>query len=544
MADNSVFISGIAPGALEQALNDMPAWATESAARDIEKLLGKILGVQTQALSKLIGKSGGKGNIDPATIKELESELDKLLKLQKKEYDQQTKKYNEDEKENKKLKKRRAEEDADYRSMTTVVGGVTAAYTVIKGVLVEGFNAYTKINEAGVSLVGGLQNVTTGFDGLSEVSRLTGIRYTELESTLIKFNTAVNAFTIGKFANTVKSASSGLTAFGYSSKESAELLGTYLEAQAGFTDIRGKSEEQVSANLIGFGKRISDVSLATGQMRSKILENLDAMAKSTDALLLAGQVGADQSGRLQEFAASFKNKELGTEIFNLMADPIKALNPMYQAMQKSGGGAIAQAEAELAQRIKLSNMTAEQAKKAYADFAKEHSVEINRNMQQNALLKTQDAQTANRHYAALFQEANTFTDINDADKQKIEATNQARAEFSTAWDKLTSSFQVIFTPILDLLKYFATGLTWVANGIGFVIDTVKKLDGIGIPLGTILLSLVTAVGIAVVAMTGFSLSMKGISKMLLSSFAPKKAKGWTTSLGADGSGGPVRPQAD
>lgn len=57
MADNSVFITGVADGAFESALGDLPPWATQHTAESIETILRKTLSLQTKALSQLVKKA-------------------------------------------------------------------------------------------------------------------------------------------------------------------------------------------------------------------------------------------------------------------------------------------------------------------------------------------------------------------------------------------------------------------------------------------------------------------------------------------------------
>ena len=78
MADNSVFITGIADGAIEQALGDLPQWATQSTAEAIEGILQKTLDLQTKALSQIVKKAtSGDNSLD---TKELNDEFGKMVK--------------------------------------------------------------------------------------------------------------------------------------------------------------------------------------------------------------------------------------------------------------------------------------------------------------------------------------------------------------------------------------------------------------------------------------------------------------------------------
>ena len=111
MADNSVFIAGVADGAFENALGGLPPWSTEKTAVTIEGILRKSLGIQTKLLSEAIKccKGAGSGSVSSDEVKKVNDELGKLLKLYKKE----------DEEGRKRLKRNKEEEKNDKDSLLT-----------------------------------------------------------------------------------------------------------------------------------------------------------------------------------------------------------------------------------------------------------------------------------------------------------------------------------------------------------------------------------------------------------------------------------------
>lgn len=553
MADNSTFIVGSAAGSLKEAFDGLPPWATNKTAEDIEALLRRSLDVQTKSLAQIVKSATAKGQgLSADDLSKVNSELDDLIKNLSDENKSKKKSSKDEDDENKKRTKRwKNDNDLSIKGIAMGYLMVDAAL-LIKKAFVDNFTTYTKLNESGINLVTGFTNSANGFESLAELTASSGVRFTELQGTMLKYNSAVNAFTASKFGATVGQASKNLAKFGFSSKESAELLGSYLESQQGFSDSRNKTEAEVTKGLEGFGKRISGVSLVTGMMRGKILENLEALSKSAESTILMGQVGEEQAGNLSEFVASFKDQKLGKEILSMMTDAVKPLNTTFAHLQKTGGGAFAQAEMELVNRMKLSGATAEEMQGGLASFVSANKSTIMQMMQQNKLLEqagSQDAALANEHLQSLLLQEKNYNSISAADRKKIEATNKARADFSSAWEKLISVFQRLFTPIIPVMSALTTGMeklvTITDHAAKFVgaIDTslTKFINGFLSKEAQLeklnLVSILGGVAAGLLVLRGV---FKYFGKGLLDIFSKKKGSkvaDWTTSLGADGSGG-------
>jgi HPt (histidine-containing phosphotransfer) domain-containing protein len=83
MAENT-FITGVADGAFENALGDLPPWATQVTLEEVAVYLEKSLNIQTQGFRDLIDcckkKAGAAGGGDSERMKEFNMELDKTLR--------------------------------------------------------------------------------------------------------------------------------------------------------------------------------------------------------------------------------------------------------------------------------------------------------------------------------------------------------------------------------------------------------------------------------------------------------------------------------
>ena len=481
MADNSVFITGAANGAFADALNGLPPWATENTALNIEKQLR----MQTKSLSDLVKKvgKGGAGG-DPKIHDELNKLLIEEAKQRKKDLEEAKKKEKKDkEKADKELIWGKKIETANA-AWLIVLEGLSIFGNRVKETLIQNIKSYDELQAAGVNLVSGLDSASTGFEALQQITALSNVRYTELAATMSKFSSAVNVFTAGKFAKTVGKASAELTQFGYSSKESAELLGVYLDSQKGYSDIRNKTEAETTAEVVKFGERITNVSMATGMMRGKILENLDAISKSTEAALLTGQTSVEQSGKVQEFISSFADQKLGNQILKMMTDAVKPLNATFMAMQKTGGGAFAQAEQTLINNMKRNGASAEEMQEGLADFVNANRTTIMRQMQQNNLLEQAgkaEGAIANEHLNGLLQQANSYKKLNADEKEKLKRTSTASKNLANAQERLASEWQrafANFAPVLSgiasILNVFSTIIEHVTDFLG---PTVTSLIG-------------------------------------------------------------------
>lgn len=476
---DSVFITGAAEGAFAEALNGLPPWATENTAESIESILQKTLNLQTKTLSQLVKNSTGSGsNVSAKDANDQLDELVKNLKAENSDFGKKKKRWKEEEDEGKKAKSRW--KDLDFKQIATTAS-LTALAAVSQGiekVLLQNTDVYHQLNTAGIQVVKGMNDVSNGFQSLQQLTSLTNIRYTELAKTFEKYNTALNAYGFGKFAKTLGAATSSLSAFGFTSKESAELLGAYLETQQGYVDITGKSYQDVQKDLIQFADRISKVSLATGMARTAIMSNLEAISKSTEANLLSGQVGSNAAESTLEFISSIKNQNFGKILLKMMTDQIKPLNETFSSFQKIGLGGFGQKLMTFTNSLK--GMDPEQASQALKAFEEENHAQIEHAKQQAGFYGQIDALAGDANKVGealngLQQTARQVTKVSAEDLEKTRSTNKARNDLANQWESLLSKFQKAFLPTIPMLEFFTKILGWTNNALDTVIDTFLKL---------------------------------------------------------------------
>lgn len=478
MADNSVFITGAASGAFTDALSGMPPWATEKTLRNIEGTLKQSLNISKQLLSKL-GKSGGTG-LDPKDM----DELNKIFRT----YNNTLNRNNTHETEREKKRTARWDRELLYgkkletrnEKLLFVFGELSRWGAKIQDTMKENVNTYAQLQQGGINVVAGFNDASTGFTSLQQLTAQTGVRFTELSATMLKYSNAVNAFTAGKFAKTVGQVSTQLQQFGFTSKESGELLGSYLESQAGFTDISNQTQAETTAKVVKFGSAVSKASMVTGMSKNAILANIEAISKSNEASILSANLGEEAATSTLAFISSMKDQNLGKAFLKMMSDQIKPLNATFMSFQKIGLGGFGQKLMNFTQSLK--GMSPEAAAQAVKAFEEQNHAAIEAGKQQANLYSqipelAGEAQAALTTFNGLQQQARTTRKMNDDEIAKMEKSNAARSKLATQWETLMSKMQLAFGAPISLLNLLANSLEIVNNGFDLVITSINKVFG-------------------------------------------------------------------
>lgn len=462
------FISGVAPGAFEEAFGELPVWASESTAVEIQTVLNKILKSQNDNLAQLkkccISTSGNK--MSPGGLKEFNDELGKAGKTLKRQNDDAPKKKRLDKEEEEQKKKSIKQWGKDLLSWNTLNTAIIGSGAMIKKTMIDNVNTFDELYRSGINVLNGFESASSGFEALSQLTTLTGVRFTELSKTVVKYNTAINSFGLGKFAKVISQSSQNLAQFGFSSKESAELLGTYLESQRGYSDMNAKSQEQVQKDLLKFGERVTRLSQATGILRTKLLEDIEAISQSVEANILAGRIGHDAADSTLAFVASFKDKNLGQAFLKMMTDVIKPLNTTFMDFQKTGFGGFGQKLINFTRS--LEGLSPEDAAKRTAEFAKANDRELSMMIQRGALLSQAGIKEADgmmKVAAGLQQQGRAYKEISAEEIAKADATSKASKDLQNQVEKLLASLQAAFAPTIPMLTAFANGLGYITTGI-------------------------------------------------------------------------------
>lgn len=463
MADNNVFITGVADGAFDA----LPEWATQDTAEHIEKILTESLKIQTKALTQMVktATAGGTG----LSQKELEDAGEEIQKLTK-HFKRTGEEFEKEKKRNKDKDRRAQEEGKSWATTKTALNlfrtAIASTGNAVKQAFVDNISTFDTLYQSGINVVDGFSKASSGFEALQQLTVLTGVRFTELSKTIVKYNTAVNSFGLAKFAKTFSGATKELSQFGYNSKEAAELLGAYLESQRGFNDVNAQTQGEAQKNLVKFGERITRLSQATGVLRSKLLEDIEAISQSVEANILAGQVGNDAAGSTLEFISSFKDKNLGQAFLRMMTDAIKPLNETFMDFQKTGFGGFGQKLMSFTQS--LEGLDPEEAARRTAEFAKANDAELKMMVQRGNLLRQAGVKEADgmlKIATGLQQQGRTYKYISEEDRKKTSESAKAAKDLQTNWERLMSQLQAAFVPAIPLLVKLAEALAWVNTKI-------------------------------------------------------------------------------
>lgn len=477
MADNSVFITGAASGALSDALHGLPEWATEKTLKAIEGTLKKSLKISDQLLSKLGG--GSNGGLSAKDI----SELDKVIAELTADAKKKRKEDLDNQKETKNWWDKEAKQNKRVQSgLEKYIPTIASLYTInakVVGAMEDNLHTYAQLQQAGINVVAGFDNASSGFTALQQLTATTGVRFTELAGTMVKYSTSVNAFTAGKFADTVKNSKEALQDFGFTSKESAELLASYLESQSGFTDATNKSSEESSAQLKTFAKGVNRASMVTGMAKTAILANIEAISKSNEASILSANVGQDAANATLTFVASMKDQNLGKAFLRMMTDQIKPLNDTFMNLQKIGLGSFGQKLMNFTQSI--SGLSAEAKAQAMKSFEAQNHAEIEHGKQQANLFRQIPELAASAEadltlLNGIQQQARTTREMSEAELRKMEKSNKARSQIASQWETLMSKLQMTFSTPIWLLEKLGNGLEYLNKGIDAVVNTINYFD--------------------------------------------------------------------
>jgi hypothetical protein len=451
MADNSVFITGAAEGAFAEALNGIPPWATQKTAEDIEKALNKILGVQTKALAQAIKCCKGAGGDGSSNSKTVNDELDKLVKNLKRvnEEDGKKKKREKDEdKEGKdalgRSKKQKSIDELWLKSMIAL----TSVGANILGVQKQYFTTSEDLFKSGVNLLSGNDTTTSSMMSLNQIVILTGLRLETFQKVVEKYTSSINAIGINKFAKTISLTNTRLVALGYSSEQQAELIGTLVESESSYADIRGKSSEQLANDAVRLGNQMTRLSILTGQSSAQLQENVRSLSKNTDSTVVAAVYGEKAAERMNIFSASFKDADIGAMFQKLAAATQPAITKTFQSLVQAGQAPLAEEFTRIAVAARDGVISAEQAQKQTTDLAQRVN---STTLQSLALLADKGVDGAAETLSIITKLRAQGNTTSKATEKQVDAAIESQAalsRFSTALAATDSLMQRTF-PLLE-----------------------------------------------------------------------------------------------
>lgn len=448
MADNTTFITGAADGAFAEALNGIPPWATQKTAEDIEILLSKILGVQSKALTQAIKCCKGAGGDGSSNTKVVNDELDKLSRNIRRtnEEDSKRKKREKDDDKNSLGRKRRETDSSALwnKAMGAMVGSGAKILAIQK----QYFTTSEDLFKSGVNLLNGNDTTTSSMMSLNQIVTLTGLRLSTFQKVVEKYTSSVNSIGINKFAKTLSLTTSKLISLGYSSEQQAELVGTLIESESSYADIRSKNERQLADDAIRLGNQMTRLSILTGQSSAQLQENLKSLAKNTDSTVVSAVYGEEAAKRMNVFASSFKDADIGAMFQKLASAVQPTITKTFQALAQAGQAPLAEEFTRIAQAARDGSISAEQAQKQTSDLAQK----VNSTTLQNlALLSDKGVEGASETLSVISKLRAQGNTTSKANEKQVESAIQAQSSlsrFSSEFEKSRSLAERTF-PLLE-----------------------------------------------------------------------------------------------
>jgi hypothetical protein len=450
MADNSVFITGAAKGAFEEALATMPGWATEKTLLKIQGLLQRNLGQQTKLLTQIAkgAGSGGAGGLDPATVANLGSEFDKWVKT--------LAANNKEEEKKKKRDKERAEADKKsllgiksfdngWQKAAFVLGGVVKIGNALLKVDQQYMKTSDELYKSGVNLMSGNNTAENSIMSLNQAVTLTGLRLETLQEVALKYANTINAVGFSKFAKATGLATQGLKELGFSGPQTAELIGTYAESLQGFTDIRQRSEKDMAEDVVRLGGAMGKLSLQVGISQKQLESNLQASSKSTNALLIFSAKGEAATKNLELFSASFKDRSVGNffEAMSAASDPQYTAG--FKALQHAGLGDVANQLARVGKSAEL--LGPEEARKQLDALVKSINPARFKGLQDQLAAGGEGAQEAADMLAAVRRETVNTTTATGKQTEQAVKSESVITNFNTELERSKAILQAAFPPL-------------------------------------------------------------------------------------------------
>lgn len=445
MADNNVFITGVAEGALDS----IPKWATQATAEDIEQLLSKILGIQTKALSQMSKAAAGTGTSPSSKdIKDANDEIEKLAKNLKKANDEDSKKRKREKDQDKQERDADTKKIAQSKLLTMVTGLLTSAGNKILGIQKQYFETSEDLFKSGVNLLRNSDSQSSSMLSLNQIISLTGLRLEVFQKVVEKYSSSINAIGITKFAKTLSQSTTKLIALGYNSEQQAELIGTLIESESSYADIRGKSTKDLADDAVRLGGQLTRLSLLTGQSAAKLQENLVSLSKNTDSTVVSAVYGEKAAERLNVFASSFKDADIGVMFQKLGAAIQPTITKTFQALAQAGEAPLAEEFTRIAVAARDGSISAQQAQKQTTELAQRINSST---LQQLALFSDKGVEGATETLNVITKLRSQGNQTSQATEKQVDAAIEAQASlsrFSTAMNVTASLAQRTF-PLLE-----------------------------------------------------------------------------------------------
>jgi hypothetical protein len=492
MADTSVFINGVADGAFVDALNGLPPWATEDTASQIEGTLKKLLGIQTNALSQLVKGAKAGGALNATQVQKTNDELDKFTRNLKRVNEEDakvkksaTRKEKEDKDEETRTKKKKTSDEA----MSKIWGALAAVGAKVLESQTQYFETSDDLFKSGVNLLNGNDTTSRSMMALNQIVTLTNVRLEIFQKIVEKYSSSINAVGVTKFAKTISLASVNLTKLGYSSQDQIDLIGNMIESESAYSDLRGKTQQELASDAEQYGKQIKNLSLLTGQSVDKLKQNTTAASKNSDIMAVQARYGKEAADRVLALSAAVP--EATDSIIALASSNSKANEAVFQMLAKSGTAEQAQAFSDTITQLTKGTIDAETAVKKLGDNANKFTDAQILSLRTQVTAGTEGAKGAQDFIYALRGAGNKNSKATQGQTDAATKSQASIAAFSSALEESRTQMQRAF-PLLEDQLDLATGqMKMFNNAMHSLTDIIDVNTRSWIGAGLVLVGLIS-----------------------------------------------------
>lgn len=530
MADNSVYIAGVADGAFEKSLGDLPPWATEGTLNDIKNILKKSYDVQAKALAAALKKSIASGGLVPEDVKKVNDELSKLHRSIVRNNEDSTKAH-------KRAKTAEADDkkgilssealNAKGSKLGYIFAGLAAGGTKVLKVTGEYLDVYDSMFKSGINVLNGNNSTADGFEALNQLVNQTGLRLQTLQQVAEKYSSTMNVVGISKFGKALAMSTNRMQELGYSQEESAEFMGAMLEAEKGISNVRAKSAGQISTDTVKLAQQFTRLSLSVGISRQQLLENLKTAAKSAESTQVAAIYG--EAAAKNTAAAMAGLDDFNRDMLLKMSASLQPITTeISSAMQRAGLGDLAVQLAQVAKEAHTVDMVGFQERlKSVVDAIPPGKIA---GLAPMLLQGNADAAATNDAITKLQHQVRNYSRVSESQLNGAVKTEASIAKFQTQLERAAAIPQAAFFPMVKQVEGAAEALKLFNDAVYSSIGAVNAEARSWIGLGVIIAGFAASVLLGGTAIDRF-LSIFGTSTTAASTAATGAAAASTTLAG-------------
>jgi len=466
MADNSVFITGVANGAFGEALQTLPPWATEKTANKISGILKEQVKILNDMNRNLKDKSGNSPGMSSDSLKKYNSELDKAVGL--------LTRHNTAEadaiafaKHKKELEKEKYEKDkaavlgikkfsSVWDKARFVLAGVAQVGSKLLDVDKKYIKTTTDLYQSGINLMSGNDSAAESMLVLQDAVKTTRVPMDKIAETAQKYSSSFNAVGFTKFYKAANVATEGLKDLAYSGPEAVENLGVYLETMQGFTNVRNESEKDLGQSSAKFGATLGALSLQMGISRKNLTDSMIATSKTVDTMFTFASKGKVAAENMVAWTASIKDQNLKHFLESVSA----SINPTNtaggRALQDVGLGSELN---QIAQIVSTAQRRGgETANKDAAELIKHYGTQIESVLQLHRESENPNAAVAAEIWNGFKQTFRNVGDATDEQTKKAIASQSSLSKLDTAVNASKAAVEAAFPPLESQVRTLTNSL--------------------------------------------------------------------------------------